>query len=169
METFFEAWVETLVRELAPRLGGSVRTGRQKQTLSPLTWDPPFVGSQRYLLPDVVLEREGHAIVFDAKYKAHWEDLNIDSWWGMEDEIRNRHREDLLQVLAYSTVFQTPRVTCCLVYPCRRATWESLRDRGRLIHRASVASGSRSVDLALTAVPMDFDRTVLDQLARVMS
>jgi len=44
---------------------------------------------------------------------------------GIEQEIREQHRSDLLQVLAYSTVAESKRVVCCLAYPCRKDTWQS--------------------------------------------
>lgn len=106
------------------------------------------------LLPDAVLEREADTIIFDAKYKEHWEELNLERWGDVDEEIRERHRIDLLQVLAYSTTAAEKRVVSCLVYPCRNSTWESLAARGRLYHKASLASGDRQINLVLTAVPM---------------
>lgn len=162
MEEFFEAWVETVVSELAKRIGGVLRTGRKRETVVPLVWDPPYTGSQKYLLPDVILERLSPAgqeeiIIFDAKYKGHWEELNYDRWSNLDDELRERHREDLLQVLAYSTFFGSKKITSCLVYPCKKQTWESLRKRGRIHHRASLNAGKRNINLVLTAIPMEGD------------
>jgi len=154
METFFEGWVETVASQIARRSGGRVRSGRERATLAPLAWEPPFVGSQRYLLPDVVLERPAHTIVFDAKYKEHFEELNEHRWFELRDDLQERHRDDLLQVLAYSTLYPSERVTCCLAYPCRPDTWDALRERGRVAHRASVGVEGRSVTLVLCAMPM---------------
>ena len=36
MEQFFEAWVETIVRNVAQRTGGFLKTGRRRETVSPL-------------------------------------------------------------------------------------------------------------------------------------
>jgi len=155
METFFEAWCETVARSLVQRIGGVVQTGREKQTLVPLSWDPPWSGSQRYLLPDVVLRRQDDVVVFDAKYKAHFEEISAHSWRDIEDQISESHRADLFQVLAYSSLFESPRVTCCLLYPCRRSTWDPLKKTGRTFHRASVAAGTRTVEVILAAIPMD--------------
>ncbi len=154
MDRFFEAWVETVVGRLASRTGGVIKSGRQRETVTPLGWTPPYVGSQRYLLPDIILEREQETIIFDAKYKNHWEELNRDGWSGLNKELQERHRGDLLQVLAYSTVSASKRVVCCLAYPCRPHTWHSLIQRQRPFHKASVRAGTRRVDLILTAIPM---------------
>jgi hypothetical protein len=45
-------------------------------------------------------------------------------------------------------------VIVCLTYPCSPQNWTSLRERGRLIHRAELTVGSRSLQLWLTAQPM---------------
>ena len=160
MEEFFEAWMETVAEALTRRIGGVLHVGRKRETIAPLVWDPPYVGSQRYLLPDLILERlssrgEKETIIFDAKYKGHWEDLNQERWGRLDEKLRERHRADLLQVLAYSTLSEASKITSCLVYPCQKHTWESLKKRGMLYHRAALNAGRRSVNLVLMAIPMD--------------
>ncbi|MDY6826621.1 MAG: hypothetical protein SVV67_05520 [Bacillota bacterium] len=157
MEVFFEAWVETVVSVLARKSGGQLKSGRQRQTITPISWTPPYSGSQRYLLPDIVIERGNETIIFDAKYKSHFEELETSSWHRLEQKIREQHRADLLQVLAYSTIPESKKITCCLVYPCRADTWHSLLRRERPFHKASVRAGSRQVELILTAFPMGLD------------
>jgi hypothetical protein len=51
MEQFFEAWVETVMRSVARQMGGTLKVGRRRETVSPLAWDPPYLGSQRSLAP----------------------------------------------------------------------------------------------------------------------
>jgi McrBC 5-methylcytosine restriction system component len=154
MEKFFEAWTETVLADVARRIGGVLRTGRQRQTVAALSWDPPYVGSQRSLVPDLMLERGASTIIIDAKYKEHWEELQARRWGDIEDEIRERHRADLLQVLAYANLATTPRIIVCLAYPCARSTWDSLQERGRLFHRATLRAGERLIEIILTAFPM---------------
>jgi hypothetical protein len=154
MAQFFEAWAETIMSAVARRIGGLLTTGRQRQTVAPLSWSPPYLGSQKSLVPDVILEREDHTIIVDAKYKEHWEEMQDRRWRNLEEDIRERHRADLLQVLAYANLSTKPRTTVCLVYPCLETTWESLRVRNLLFHRASVGAGERRVDLVLTAFPI---------------
>jgi hypothetical protein len=81
--------------------------------------------------------------------------------------VRERHRADLLQVLAYAGTVAADRLIACLVYPCQSKTWESLNERGRLFHRATVGVGARSVNVLLTAIPMDARaERVVDPLAK---
>ena len=156
MERFFEAWVEAIVEHLARLCGGTVRSGRLEQTRTHLSWSPSFAGSQRSLLPDVVLDRGDVVVVFDAKYKHHLEELERTGWRQADDVLREHHREDLMQVLAYSTLFEAPRLVACLIYPCRRKTYESLLSRNRIFHHAKIMGPARKVELALAAAPMGY-------------
>lgn len=154
MEQFFEAWVETLIRHVAQRTGGFLKAGRRRETVSPLAWEPPYLGSQRSFVPDLILELENVAVIVDAKYKRHWEELQDGGWRGQTDELREQHRADLLQVLAYANLVSAREVVCCLVYPCSMTTWESLVRRGRLFHHSELPNRGRRVHVWLTAVPM---------------
>ncbi len=162
MELFFEAWVETVLRGVAMRTGGRLRAGRKRETMSPLAWEPPYSGSQRSLVPDLMLELDGCTLVIDAKYKRHWEELQQGRWAAKEDTLREEHRQDLLQILAYANLAEAALVVCCLVYPCSSSTWESLRERRRLFHKAEMSVRSRRILIWLTAVPMC---AAVDQIA----
>jgi len=160
MDQVFEAWVETAFRMVAQRTGGRMKVGRKRETTHPITWDPPYLGSQKSLVPDVWLEWDSATLIVDAKYKRHWEELQ-GSWSWVQEELRGRHRNDLLQVLAYANLARTPTVIACLAYPCSPLTWDSLCERGRLIHKAELTVGSRALHLWLTALPM---ATALDRI-----
>jgi McrBC 5-methylcytosine restriction system component len=168
MEQFFESWAETILSMVSRKIGGTLRTQRQRQTVAPLTWSPSYLGSQKSLVPDLVLERENQTVIVDAKYKQHWEEMQAHRWLDLEEEIRERHRADLLQVLAYANLSTKPRTTVCVAYPCLEETWKSLRERKQLFHRASVGAGTRRVDLVLTAFPMSTRilTDVVDLMAR---
>lgn len=154
MDAFFESWVETLFQAVTVQTGGELRVGRRGETKSPLAWEPAHLGSQKSLMPDLVLRREGCTVFVDAKYKRHWEELQGRPWWEQSEELHEQHRRDLLQVLAYANLSHTATTIACLVYPCTLGTWRSLMERGRLFHRADVAAQSRRVQMWLTAAPM---------------
>jgi hypothetical protein len=154
MDQFFEAWAETVFRMVAQHTGAQVRVARKRETTHPVSWEPPYIGSQKSLIPDIWLEWNSTTLIVDAKYKRHWEEFQRHQWSNVEEELREQHRNDLLQVLAYANLARTATVIACLVYPCSPKSWESLRDRGRLIHKAELAVGSRSLQLWLTALPM---------------
>ncbi len=166
MDQFFEAWVETVLRAVAQRTGGHMKVGRKRETTYPMNWDPPYLGSQKSLVPDLWLEWDSTTLIVDAKYKRHWEEMQRQSWVRLEEEIREQHRNDLLQVLAYANLARTPRVIACLTYPCTHHSWKSLEERGRLIHKANITVGSKSLHLWLTAIPM---ATAVDRIATPIS
>lgn len=47
---------------------------------------------------------ENVSVVVDAKYKRHWEELQEGRWSSRSDDIREQHRADILQVLAYANL-----------------------------------------------------------------
>jgi 5-methylcytosine-specific restriction endonuclease McrBC regulatory subunit McrC len=154
MDRFFEAWVEAILAHLARRTGAIRKTGRLRETLVPIRWEPVHAGTQTALIPDHWLEWPWATLIVDAKYKRHWEELewrNRNDW---SEALREDHRRDLLQVLAYAGLAPGEHVIACLVYPCRPETWQSLQTRGRLFLKAHVPAHGRSVWLWLTAAPL---------------
>jgi 5-methylcytosine-specific restriction endonuclease McrBC regulatory subunit McrC len=120
----------------------------------PLDWTPATAGSQRSLIPDVVLEREDLVVVLDAKYKQHAVDIERLGWSDVTDHLREQHRNDLLQALAYSTLFDAPRVVTLLVYPVGIDAHRNLVQRGRALSMARVRVAPRNIEVGLMAVPL---------------
>jgi hypothetical protein len=154
MEAFFEAWVETVLVKVAADLGGVLRVGRRAETQRPIVWEPAYLGSQKSIVPDFWMDVDGVAVVVDAKYKRHWEEMQRGGWGGLQEEMRERHRADLFQVLAYAGMSDRREVMACLIYPCEMDTWENLLERGRRIHQAEIVVGERRLRLWLVALPM---------------
>jgi hypothetical protein len=155
MDQFFEAWVETILRSVATHIGGRLKVGRIRETTAPLIWQPPYLGSQKSLAPDLWLEWATCTLIVDAKYKRHWEELQQGAWSSATEILREQHRHDLLQVLAYANLARTQNVVACLTYPCTHATWESLLIRDRLFHKADLQAHDKTLRVWLTAVPMN--------------
>ncbi|HLW55298.1 MAG TPA: hypothetical protein VKW06_20890 [Candidatus Angelobacter sp.] len=154
MERFFEAWIETLFHSIARTTGGILKVGRLQQTTRPIAWDPPYLGSQKSLIPDLWLQWGSTALVLDAKYKRHFEELQTHRWGAIEAEWKEQHRNDLLQVLAYANLAQSRTVISCLIYPCSPTTWMQLKESGRLFHKAEITVGERALHLWMTAAPI---------------
>lgn len=166
MEEFFEAWLETVMVKATHSLGGVLQVGRRRETTVPLQWSPPYQGSQRSFVPDLILKTGTETIIIDAKYKRHWEELQVTDWWRLDEQIQTQHRYDLLQVLAYSTMKSAARIVSCLVYPCSLATWKSLQARNRAYYHARIPVVDRHVEVVLTALPMSAN---LAEAARFMA
>jgi hypothetical protein len=92
--------------------------------------------------------------VIDAKYKGHFQELDETRWTALADELRQEHRHDVHQVLAYAALFEAPEVISVLVYPMHHATWQRLAAQRRTVARALLSAGGRPVMLAVLGLPM---------------
>jgi hypothetical protein len=166
MEDFYEAWVETVFGIVARQTSCILKSGRRRQTTRPISWKPAYLGSQKSLIPDLWMERDDLTVIVDAKYKRHWEELRTHSWRDFEDEMRENHRADIMQALAYANLSTTTTTVTCLAYPCSQQSWTDMKERRRIIHKADIPAGDRSLELWLIAVPMAVPAT---EIARVLS
>ena len=153
LDRLWEYHVEAHVRDEVRRTGGVIRTGRLSETLTPLHWSDPSHRSLGHLVPDIVVNRGKTVWVVDAKYKSHFAEIDEQGWRRMADEIRERHRADVHQVLAYASLFDANEITATLVYPLRYSTWAALKARGLERSTADVYNGSRHITLELWGLP----------------
>lgn len=153
LEQLWEDHVAAHVQRLVKRDGGTLRLGRKGQTVVPLPWATSGSSTLRSLVPDMVVEKSDSVRVIDAKYKAHLADIDEAGWRRMADDVRESHRADLHQVLAYSTLFNKPKVTATLAYPLPLETWARLHERGRDSSSAHLYVGSRHIELEIWGLP----------------
>jgi hypothetical protein len=153
LDRLWELYVASHVAGVARVSGGQLFVGHKGQTVFPLQWSDPSLRSLGHLTPDLVLRRHDELRVFDAKYKAHFAELDEAGWLRMADDVRDSHRADMHQVLAYAALFDAPRITTTLVYPLRQTTFASLRARGRDVARAHLFHGGRHLTLELQGLP----------------
>lgn len=166
-DQLWEAWVESVFAHLARTLGARLESAREGGTRRPLAWHRP-IQSMRYLAPDLALHFGDRTIWVDAKYKAHMIEIGRKGWGEVSEAIRESHRADLHQALAYTALSDAPNVDTWLVYPIRdRASGQSPVE----LSTAVVASGTRTIRLVLAGLPFGFRtrverQTVLDALQR---
>jgi hypothetical protein len=153
LDRLWELYVASHVAGLARRSGGQLFVGHRGQTVFPLHWSDPGLRSLGHLTPDIVLRRHDELRVYDAKYKAHFAELDEAGWLRLADDVRDSHRADMHQVLAYAALFDTPKITATLVYPLRPSTFASLHSRGRDVARAELFHGGRELRLELQGLP----------------
>ncbi len=158
MHELFERWVEHLVRLWARGIGAQVRSGRTYETLVPIRWMRPGARSLSSLVPDLIVQRGPRTWIIDAKYKGHLEELDELRWAKLGEELRQEHRHDLHQVLAYASVLGGEYVTTVLAYPMRLRTWEALAESHRTFTSATVATGTRQITIALIGLPLQMPR-----------
>jgi hypothetical protein len=144
----WEAWVRAFAALLAPQLG--LRAPGLGEARRSLRWEGN-VTSMGALAPDVGLIGDQRIIWLDAKYKAHLTLLARHGWTGVTERIREAHRADLHQALAYAALADVDRVDTVLVYPHLGAS-----DAPPPSAVASFAAGRRRVRLVLGALPFGF-------------
>ncbi|MCB1739308.1 MAG: hypothetical protein KDK91_02985 [Gammaproteobacteria bacterium] len=147
IDEIWEAWVDAFVAELAPRCG--LTAIRRGHTSRHLNWSTPM-RSMRMLVPDSGLRGTDRLVWIDAKYKAHLQLIGRKGWAGLDESIRDAHRADLHQALAYAALDEVERVDSILVYPELAP-----EDRSRPAI-ATLAAGRRRVRLLLLGLPFGF-------------
>ena len=110
------------------------------------------------LVPDLIVQQGPRTWIIDAKYKGHFEELDEHRWAELGDELRQEHRHDLHQVLAYASVFGGEHVTTVLAYPMRLHTWQSLAERTLTVTSATINTGTRRLTIALIGLPLQMPR-----------
>jgi hypothetical protein len=153
LELLWERYVEAKIRDEVSREGGKMAVGRLGQTVFPLQWSTATARSVTHLVPDIVIRRGRSVRVVDAKYKAHFAELDEHAWVRLTDEMRDSHRADVHQVLAYASLYDADEVTASLIYPLRRTTWDGLRERRRDCAHAELYHGNRRIKLELRGLP----------------
>jgi 5-methylcytosine-specific restriction endonuclease McrBC regulatory subunit McrC len=103
------------------------------------------------LAPDVGLLGGERVVWLDAKYKAHLSLLARHGWAGVSEVVRDGHRADLHQALAYAALADVDRVDTVLLYPHLGHT-----DAPPPAAVATLASGRRRVRLVLGGLPFGF-------------
>jgi hypothetical protein len=166
LDRLWEYHVEAHVRDEVRRTGGVMRTGRMGETVTPLHWSDPTHRSLGHLVPDIAVVRGRAVWIVDAKYKSHFAEIDERGWRRMADEIRESHRADLHQVLAYASLFDADEITATLAYPLRQSTWTALKARGLDRSTAHLYHGARHITLELWGLPFSAGRLYLGQANR---
>jgi 5-methylcytosine-specific restriction endonuclease McrBC regulatory subunit McrC len=105
-------------------------------------------------VPDAIIRRPDSIQIIDAKYKAHFADLDAMRWYQFTEEMQAAHRVDIHQILAYAAAYgDAPTVQATLVYPVPQRLATVLADRGQDRSTATVPVGRRTITLELRALP----------------
>lgn len=104
---FFERYVQFIIQKVAFAKGARFSTNPKY----PVHGRRP-AWALKYIEPDMIIDKGNVQYIIDAKYKAHMMDLSKDS-----DYLKEIFREDLHQVLAYSSFGGDIHKNVMLVYP----------------------------------------------------
>jgi hypothetical protein len=147
-DALWEAWVEAILEDFARRVGAELASGRRGETRRVIAWQArPRTLS--HLVPDFVVVRPEHHVFVDAKYKPHLLDVRRLGWEGVSAEVRDAHRADVHQALAYAGLSGAPAVDTVLAYPVASGG-------PALFSAADLPVGARRSRLVLAGLPFGF-------------
>ena len=107
MSKLFERYIQYVVSRSLIGLDGSVKLNSRIQGSGQR---PPW--ALKYLEPDMLIKHGSKYYVADAKYKAHYYSARKDS-----EVLKDTHRSDLHQLLAYCSFSPEKNKTGILFYP----------------------------------------------------
>ncbi len=140
-KTLFEILVVHVASEWAALNGFTVLRGRDDSSRVPIL---PIGERDRVMLqslkPDVVLLSEHTAIVIDAKYKRHYDELSGPPAAVRSKEWYEEYRHDVHQILSYGVTYRRERTILLLTHPALRDTHQS-SDGGLQLWRLGGAKG----------------------------
>ncbi len=116
-EELYELWVGYIARKWAKLIGAIIKTSSNRSSIIPVYWNVQYEKTMSYLLPDYTCEKKDEVWIFDAKYKNLLEDLINHKWNQLEEYMRDTHRSDFHQILAYSSAFEQTNIISILAYP----------------------------------------------------
>jgi hypothetical protein len=104
----FEKYVQFIFREIANEKGGKLYSNYKLFSKTPkfYSW------GLRYLEPDAVLMKDDFLVFIDAKYKS-----NLYNKFDVSEFLKEDHRHDLHQIMAYSSFSKTDNKYSFLCYP----------------------------------------------------
>lgn len=118
----FEKYIQFLFKEVAKDCGGRVLNNfRINRKSYKYKWD------LKYIEPDAIYVNDNLIIYIDAKYKSNLYNRNSSS-----NELKDEHRHDLHQIMAYSGFTNGPLKNGILCYPSERIESQDLIYENRI-------------------------------------
>lgn len=152
----FERYVQYLFGQISLEIGATQLNNYKIRQYSGVK--PPW--SLSYLEPDIVLMKNELEIIVDAKYKSHLFNLR-----GTTEELKEEHRKDLHQLLAYTTFTRSENKIGILCYPYSQ---QYLSESNYFSSFSKVGS-----KILLVGVPMkksminDFKKLILENISKI--
>jgi 5-methylcytosine-specific restriction endonuclease McrBC regulatory subunit McrC len=102
------------------------------------------------LVPDCILQGRDRAVLVDAKYKRHMDQLSRYGWAGLNEAVREAHRADIHQALAYANLAAVSTIDTILAYPTNRAETP--------LAMCTIPAGRSRLRLHLIGLPFGFEK-----------
>lgn len=113
----FEKFVQYIFKEYAKEAGAQLYTNFQFKVSKSNTTSWQL----KQLEPDAILQKENIDIFIDAKYKSH-----LFNKYDQSEKLKDEHRKDLHQILAYNSFNKSPTKHGFLCYPSKEIEFKEL-------------------------------------------
>ena len=116
----FEKFVQYIFKEAAKETGGRVYSNFKfrSRTSKDYAWE------LKHIEPDAIFQKENLLVFIDAKYKS-----NLYNKFDQSEILKEEHRRDLHQIMAYSSFSRTDTKYGFLCYPSDQIEIKSIRYR----------------------------------------
>lgn len=114
----FEKFIQYIFREAAKETGGCLYSNLKfhSKTSKYYAWELD------HLEPDAIFQKENVLIFIDAKYKS-----NLYNKFDQSEILKEYHRHDLHQIMAYSSFSKTDLKFCFLCYPSNKIELKNIQ------------------------------------------
>lgn len=119
----FEKFTQYIFNQASLKIGARSLDNHKFKNSS--NYSPSWI--LNYLEPDIILIKDNLNIIIDAKYKAHMQNLSSNS-----TDLKEEHRKDLHQLLAYCSFNDNKNKIGFLCYPSNKITKKVLNYRNNL-------------------------------------
>lgn len=119
----FEKFIQHIFKEAAKEIGGRLYSNFKfhSKTSKHYAWE------LKHIEPDAILQKENLLVFIDAKYKS-----NLYNKFDQSDLLKEDHRHDLHQIMAYSSFSKFHNKTGVLCYPSERVQLKTISYRNSI-------------------------------------
>jgi hypothetical protein len=119
----FEKFVQYIFKKVIQETGGSFFSNQKlfSRTKNKFSWE------LKHIEPDGIYQKDNYLIFIDAKYKS-----NLYRKFDKSELLKDDHRLDLHQILAYSSFSKTENKICILCYPSDHPELNAIKYKNEL-------------------------------------
>ena len=145
----FEKFVQYIFKEASKETGGRLFANFKfhSRTNRRYSWE------LKHLEPDAIYQKEDLLVVIDAKYKS-----NLYNKYDLSEKLKEEHRHDLHQILAYSAFSKTNNKFGILCYPSDKLE----------IKRTTFKNGINEIDNVILILGIPLKREIINDSKRLL-
>lgn len=154
----FEKFIQYIFKEAAKETGGRLYSNFKFQSIN----SKRFSWELKHIEPDAIYQKENLLVFIDAKYKS-----NLYNKFENSDALKDDHRHDLHQIMAYTSFSKTDFKFGLLCYPSDQLELKNIKYKNR-INEATSSILILGIPLKKEVMP-EAKRLIIDELNKIES